>query len=1114
MRGACFLCAFFTFFALFFSSGLPKTSPMRYFLKNPQKTFTDFKLPKLSAIQHDSFNWLINEGIKELLEEVSPIQDYTGRGWELSFKNPRFEVPSVSVEEALDKGLTYQLTWYLTVRLSDTHTGKFIEEEVYMGEIPAISPSGTFIINGVERVVVNQLTRSEGAFFVPVEDPLATSVIAGAKILPKNGVWLEFETSRSGFISLKIDKKRKLAATTLLRLFGLDTDEKIREAFAEVYGNGASAGSYIDKTIEKDGAKSYNEAVLEVYKRIRPGDPLILENAKQVIENTFFNGRRYNLGKSGRFKLNQKLHNEQTFSSSPILERRDLIKVFEKLISLNEGAEEFDDIDHLGNRRVRSVGELVANQIRFGFLQLERVSKERMSLQPRGELCAPSILISSRPVTARVHSFFASGQLSQFQEQVNPLSGLDHQRRLSVVGPGGLTRERASFSVRDAHFSHYGRVCAVRTPEGPNIGLITYLALYARVNEYGFLETPYRKLEKVTVGGVEKVRATNEIDYLAPYDEDKYYISDASTALDDAGFFTKSFVPLRNKGEFFVGQAVLATYMDLLPRQIVGASASLIPFLQNDDVNRSLMGSNQQTQAVPLLKPQSPFVGTGLEKDIAYNSGVLVIAKESGRVSYADGAQIVVKRDDDKKDDVYRLKKFWMSNQETCYNQRVLAKMGDIVKRGDVLADGPATENAEVAIGANLKIAYMFWEGFGYEDGIVLSERLVKEDVLSSIQITRHSIQVLETKLGPEEITRDIPNVSEDSLRNLDENGIVYLGANVKPGDVLVGKIAPKGETELSAEERLLRAIFGEKAREVRDNSLKMPHGEFGTVINVKVLERTDNNELPAGVIKEIQVFVAKVRKIMVGDKLAGRHGNKGVISKILPVEDMPHFPDGSAVDIIISPASVVSRMNVGQLLEARMGLAAEKLDKKYAVEQFVKYSPEVFERELKEAGVSVSGKVKLLDGRTGEYFDQEIVFGNSYILKLMHMVEDKMHARSTGPYGLITQQPLGGKAQFGGQRFGEMEVWALEAYGAAHALQEMLTIKSDDLIGRTKAYQAIIQGEEIPESNIPESFKLLVRELNGLGLKVEALSDKKDAEKASVMAKELKEEDKKDEES
>ncbi|MCL5003804.1 MAG: DNA-directed RNA polymerase subunit beta [Patescibacteria group bacterium] len=1065
---------------------------MRYFLQNPQKNLPSHPLPNLSAIQHDSFNWLIETGIKEILEEVSPIQDYTGRGWELSFASPRFEPPGVSVEEALEKGLTYQSAWYLKARLTDVNSGKFLEEEVYMGEMPMISPAGTFIMNGVERVVVNQLTRSEGVFFVPVEDPLSSATLSGAKVLPKNGAWLEFETSRSGYFSVKIDKKRKLAATTLLRIFGLETDQKIREAFAGLSEKSNGAADFIEKTLEKDQTKSYNEAVLEVFKRLRPGDPLILENAKQVVENLFFNRRRYSLGKSGRFKLNQKLRGLEKAkeNASPVLGKEDLILIFEKLIALNLGEGEFDDIDHLSNRRIRSVGELVANQIRFGFLQLERVAKERMSLQPRGQLCSPASLVSSRPITARVHSFFASGQLSQFQEQVNPLSGLDHQRRLSVVGPGGLTRERASFSVRDAHYSHYGRICAVRTPEGPNIGLITYLALYAQVNEYGFLETPYRKLEKVSVDGKETVRPTEEIVYLAPYDEDSVFIADASTPLDEKGFFTKSLVPLRNRGEFFVGPAATASYMDLLPRQIVGASASLIPFLQNDDVNRSLMGANQQTQAVPLLRPESPFVGTGLESEVAYNSGVLLIASSDGIVSRADAALVAIKSNDNKKEDVYKLKKFWMSNQETCYNQKVLVNTGQKVKKGDVLADGPATEGGELAIGANLRIAYMFWEGYGYEDGIVISERLVKEDILSSIQITRHSVQVLETKLGPEEITRDIPNVSEESLRNLDENGLVIIGANVKPGDVLVGKIAPKGETELSAEERLLRAIFGEKARDVRDNSLKAPHGESGTVINVKVLERGENSELPAGVIKEIQVFVAKIRKITVGDKLAGRHGNKGVISKILPIEDMPHLPNGEAVDIIISPASVVSRMNVGQLLEARLGMAAENLGKKYAVEQFVKYDPEIFEKELKEAGASLYGKTELIDGRTGEPFDQEVVLGNAYILKLMHMVEDKMHARSTGPYGLITQQPLGGKAQFGGQRFGEMEVWALEAYGAAHALQEMLTIKSDDLVGRTKAYQAIIQGEPIPEATIPESFKLLIRELNGLGLKVETLAN------------------------
>lgn len=1064
---------------------------MRYRLADPQKNLTEIPFPNLTAVQHDSFNYLISQGLEELLEEINPIQDYTGRGWELTFARPRFENPKVSVEQALENGLTYQAGWYLTARLTDVASTKFLEQEVYMGELPMITPAGTFVINGIERVVVNQLTRSEGVFFVPVEDPLATTILAGAKVLPKNGAWLEFETSRSGLISVKIDKKRRLPATTILRLFGLDSDNKIREAFSQL--KGGSSSQYIEKTLEKDLAKSYNEAVLEIYRRIRPGDPLILENAKQVVESVFFNPRRYNLGRTGRFKINLRLYDGGRQSESQILERSDLLRVLEIISRLNEGEESFDDIDHLGNRRLRSVGELVGGQIRFAFLQLERVAKERMSLQPRGQLCNPALLISSRPVTARVHAFFASSQLSQFQEQVNPVSGLDHQRRMSVVGPGGLTKERASFSVRDAHYSHYGRICAVRTPEGPNIGLITYMALYARVNEFGFLETPYRRLEKVVVAGVEKVRVTDKISYLAPYDEDKVYIADSSAPLDDQGFFKEGLVPLRNKGDFFVGQVALATYMDLLPRQIVGISASLIPFLQNDDVNRSLMGSNQQTQAVPLLRPEAPFVGTGLEEEIAANSGVMVLAKDSGTVSYCDGAKIIVKGAPDKKEETYKLKKFWMSNQETCYNQRLLVSPGDRVRKDDVLADGPATDQGEIAIGANLRVAYMFWEGYGYEDAIVISRRLVEEDKLSSIQISRHSVQVLETKLGPEEITRDIPNVSEESLRNLDESGIVYLGAEVRPGDILVGKIAPKGETELSAEERLLRAIFGEKAREVRDNSLKMPHGESGTVINVKVIERVDNGELPAGVIKEIQVYVARIRKIVVGDKLAGRHGNKGVISKILPIEDMPHFPDGTTVDVIISPASVVSRMNIGQLLETRLGWAAEKRNKKYAVEQFIKYDPEIFEKELREAGVPISGKTRLIDGRTGEEFFQEVVFGNAYILKLMHMVEDKMHARSTGPYGLITQQPLGGKAQFGGQRFGEMEVWALEAYGAAHTLQEMLTIKSDDLVGRTKAYQAIIQGEEIPEAAIPESFKLLTRELNGLSLKLEALGGRED---------------------
>lgn len=1057
---------------------------MRYSFSNREEILP---LPNLTDIQKNSYQWLSREGIAEILREVSPIQDYTGRGWELDFSRPRIEEPAFSVQASIEKGLTYQAPLYVRAKLSEKDSGKFSEQEVFMGELPLITENGTFIINGVERVVVSQLTRSEGVFFVGESDPVTGGTLAGAKILPKNGAWLEFETARTGLLTVRIDRKRKLAVTTLLRLFKFADDSEIRRVFTDCDTD--PEHSFIEETLKKDTAHSYDEAILEVYRRLRPGDPLILENAKQLVEAVFFNPRRYSLGRVGRFKVNQRLG--LTFPNTEnyqILQKEDLVEIIRTLIELNRGVGDFDDIDHLGNRRVRSVGELVAQQMRYGFLQLERVIKERMSLQPREKLCQPGVLITPRPVTARIHSFFASGQLSQFQEQVNPLAGLDHLRRLSVVGPGGLTKERASFSVRDAHYTHYGRVCAVRTPEGPNIGLISYLALYARINGYGFLETPYRRLEKIVAHGQEKVRATREIIYLAAYDDEKQVIMDASVQLDRNGFVVEERVPLRKGYEFFIGSASVAAYMDLLPRQMVGASAALIPFLAHDDITRALIGTNQQAQAVPLLRPQAPIVGTGLEKAVADNSGVTVLAKETGEVGFVDAEKIVVKNKSGKKD-TYRLNKFVMSNQETCYDQHPVVSAGQKVKKGDLLSDGPATDHGELALGANLRIAYMFWEGFGYEDALIISERLVRNDVLSSIHIAKHTVQVLETKLGPEEITRDIPNVSEESLRNLDGEGLVYVGAQVKSGDILAGKIAPKGETELSAEERLLRAIFGEKAREIRDNSLRMPHGEYGTVIGIKILDKEKKDELPAGVLKEISVFIAQIRKITVGDKLAGRHGNKGVISKIVPVEDMPHLPDGTPIDFILSPASVVSRMNIGQLLECHLGWAGEKLDKAYALPPFEKFSPAFLEEELRKAGLPVSGKTQLIDGRTGEPFDQEIVVGQSYVLKLTHMAEDKAHARSIGPYGLITQQPLGGKAQFGGQRFGEMEVWALEAYSAAHVLQEMLTIKSDDLIGRTRAYQAIVQGEPIPEATIPESFKLLVRELNGLNLKVETIS-------------------------
>jgi DNA-directed RNA polymerase subunit beta len=788
--------------------------------------------------------------------------------------------------------------------------------------------------------------------------------------------------------------------------------------------------------------------------------------------------------------MNQKLGVD--FPNEPdywLLQLEDLIKIIARVIRMNNGVDVVDDVDHLGNRRIRSVGELLQNEIRIGFLQIEKNIKERMSLQPREELPDPSILISPRAVTAKIHSFFASGQLSQFQDQQNPLTALDHLRRVSVTGPGGLTRERASMAVRDVHFTHYGRVCPVRTPEGPNIGLINYFAMYSRVNEFGFLETPYFKLKKEKDG---KVRITSEVVFLAAYEEDEIYITDSSVEVDEDGYIVHTQVPLRKSGSFTLGDVQLADYVEVVPRQVVGISAGMIPFLENDDVSRSLIATQQMSQAVPLVKAETPIVGTGIEAVVADNAGAVIKASGKGVVDYADASRVIVKYDGKRSKEEYLTKKFVMSNQSTCFNQIVKVDTGQKVRKGDILLEGPASEDGELAIGTNMKVAYMIWGGYEYEDGIVLSQRLVKDDVLTSIHISSHPVQVLETKLGPEEITQDIPNVSEEALRNLDLDGVVAIGSKVNSGDILVGKVAPKGETELSAEERLLRAIFGEKAKEVRDNSLVMPHGEHGTVIGIKRVDRAENKSLPAGVLEELTVYVALQRKIEVGDKLAGRHGNKGVISAIVPEVDMPHMEDGTPIDIIFSSEAVLKRMNVGQLQEAPLGFAGRILNKKYAVPVFESPNEAEVGKELKEANLPESGKMKLIDGRTGEAFEREIVVGETYILKLIHLGEDKMHARSTGPYSLITQQPLGGKAQFGGQRFGEMEVWALEAYGAAHILKEMLTIKSDDLIGRTQAYKAILQGEPIPESTIPESFKLFVREINGLGLGIEAIGGAK----------------------
>lgn len=1054
------------------------------------KIKTSFPLPNLSDVQTSSYKWFLKEGINEILDELGYIEDYSGRGWVVTLSDPEIKKPKLSVEEASYSSRTYEASWYIKSTLTDTINKQKKTQKIYMGDIPLMTDHGTFVINGVERVIINQLIRAEGVLFTGGVSPITGQFLAGAKILPKNGAWLEIETSRTGVISVKIDRKRKMAITTLFRIFGLETDDEIRKVFDGI--DTSPELSYIESTLAKDPTSSFDEACLEVYRKQRPGEPLVLENAKEFVSSLFFNPRRYSLGKVGRFKLNQVLGlNFPNDTNKRLLQSEDLTKIISRVIGLNNGIGSVSDVDHLGNRRVKRVGELLQWQMRIGFLRMEKNIKERMTLQPRDELPMPGVLISPRAVAASIHSFFATGQLSQFQDQQNPLTSLAHLRRLSVLGPGGLTKERASMAVRDVHHSSFGKICPVRTPEGPNIGLINYLSMYARINDYGFLETPYIKLKKEKDG---RVKVTNKVVYLAAYDEEGVYVTDISVDIDDDGYITGKQIPLRKGGDFFLGDATNAEYIEVTPNQIVGISAGLIPFLQNDEVARALMGTQQMSQAVPLIEPQSPIVGTGIEHDIAVSSYAVVLADGAGTVTYADAKRVEIKYDKTGKAK-YSALKFQQSNTKTCYNQRVRVKTGQKVSKGQVLIEGPSVADGDISIGTNIMSAYMIWEGYEYDDGIVLSDRLVKEDTLTSIHITDHSISVLETRLGPEEITRDIPNVAEGALRNLDDSGVVVVGSKVVSGDVLVGKVAPKGEAELSAEERLLRAIFGEKAKDVRDNSLYMPHGRHGVVIGVKKVAREENEDLPAGTLETYTVYVAQQKKIEVGDKLSSRHGNKGVISAIVPSIDMPTMEDGTPIDIVFSSESILKRMNVGQLLEAPLGMAGKKLGKRYEVPLLQKIPENVVLKELVEAGYPESGKMKLVDGRTGEYFDSDIVVGETYILKLVHMSEEKIHARSTGPYSLITQQPLGGKAQFGGQRFGEMEVWALESYGAAHVLKEMLTIKSDDLIGRTQSYGAIIQGEDIPDSTVPETFKLLIRQLNGLGIGIEALSPETDEE-------------------
>ncbi|HUW21303.1 MAG TPA: DNA-directed RNA polymerase subunit beta [Candidatus Bathyarchaeia archaeon] len=1062
-------------------------------------------LPKLDliAIQKDSYREFLEKEINELLAEISPIEDFTSRNWELIFDRCSLGKPKYSPLRAMRKGVTFEIPLRVKVALLNKRNGYKSEKEVFLGNVPEMTERGTFVINGIERAVINQIVRSPGVFFFGGIDKISGRTLYYGEIRPIRGSWLEFFVNRNDTISVRIDRRRKFPITVLLRAFSLASDEEILNIFP--LGKERER-KYLIATLESDPTKNREEALLEIYQKIRPGEPAILENARQLLDNMFFDYRRYNLGRVGRYKINKRLGlNIPNSPKSWVISQDDLVAALRYLIDLQNGEGYVDDIDHLSNRRVRCVGELVSEiAFRPGLLRLERSIKERMSLVSTDERVIPTQLINARPLTASLNSFFRTSQVSAILDQTNPLSEIDNLRRLTVMGPGGITRERASFSIRDINASQYGRICPIRSPEGPNIGLVTYLSLYTRVNEYGFLESPYFRVVKQKIDRQTRMMVTNEIVYLQADDEQKYHITYAGINVDEKGVIRDSWLPARYKGQFLEVPAEKVDFIDVSPVQVVGTSASLIPFLAHDEANRALMGTHMQCQAVPLVKPQAPIVGTGMESLVAEAMGRVARARHSGVVEWIDARKVVVKLDEksrkkittekieprenikiEKDRETYLVNKFTRSAQSTCYSQKPVVSVGDKVKEGDLLIDGPACESGELSLGQNLLIAYCSIDGLGYEDAIVISDRLVKDDFLTSIYIEEYETPIVETKLGPEELTRDIPNVGEQDLANLDENGIIVVGSEVGPNDILVGKIAPKGETELTAEEKLLRAIFGEKAREVRDVSLRIPHGERGTVVDVQILDRDKGDELEPGTIREVIVKVAQIRKVTVGDKLAGRHGNKGVISKIVPVADMPYLTDGTPVDIIISPLSVLARMNLGQLLEAHLGWAASRLGYKAAIPVFEKVSEDKLKEELEKAGLPRDGKVVLCDGRTGESLAQNVVVGMSYILKLIHMVEDKIHARSTGPYSLVTQQPLGGKAQMGGQRLGEMEVWALESHRAAHTLQEMLTFKSDDVIGRAKTFEAIVKGTSVPEPTVPESFKVLVKELNSLGLEI-----------------------------
>lgn len=1091
------------------------------------------ELPNLIEIQRTSYDDFFNEKLDETFRDISPIQDFTGN-LVLEFINHSLGEPKYSVEECKERDVTYAAPLKVLVRLINKETGEVKEQEVFMGDFPLMTEKGTFLINGAERVIVSQLVRSPGVYYDKTIDP-SGKVLYSANIIPNRGAWLEFEVDVNSTMYVRVDRTRRVPATVLVRALGLGEDTQILDFFGE--------SECIRNTLERDSTDTEDEALIEIYKRLRPGEPPTADSARSLFEALFFDPKRYDLASVGRYKINKKLDfGERLFGStlqSDLIDEQtgeillssgtkitrdlvrqinewakarkiehayitgkngDLLKIISNgfpgdeaktilrddvlaainyLITLTLGHGETDDIDHLGNRRVKSVGELLQNQFRIGLSRMERVIKERMTIQDV-DVITPQALINIRPVVAAIKEFFGSSQLSQFMDQPNPLAELTHKRRLSALGPGGLSRDRAGYDVRDVHHSHYGRMCPIETPEGPNVGLIGSLCTYARVNEYGFIETPYRKV----VDG----RVTDEIVYMTADEEDKYAIAQANEPLAPDGMLVRERIAGRYRDQVLVVPRDQVEYMDVSPKQIVSVATSLIPFLEHDDAGRALMGSNMQRQAVPLLRAEAPFVGTGMEAKSAEDSGIMVLAEHAGTVRRVTATEILVQRDTGEIDS-YKLLKFLRSNQGTCINQKPVVRKGDRVEAGDVLADGPSTDNGEMALGRNVLVAFMPWEGYNYEDAILISERLVMDDVFTSVHIEEYEAEARDTKLGSEEITRDIPNVGDEALKDLDERGVIRVGAEVKPGDILVGKVTPKGETELTAEERLLRAIFGEKAREVRDSSLRVPHGESGRVVAVHVFSRENGDELGPGINKLVRVFIAQKRKISEGDKMAGRHGNKGVIARILPEEDAPFLPDGTPVDIVLNPLGVPGRMNIGQVLETHLGWAASALGLHVATPVFDGAQEDEIMDLLEKANLPRSGKTILYDGRTGQAFDREITVGYAYMMKLAHLVDDKIHARSTGPYSLVTQQPLGGKAQFGGQRFGEMEVWALEAYGAAYSLQEMLTVKSDDVVGRVKTYEAIVKGENVPEPGVPESFKVLIKELQSLGLDVRVLS-------------------------